>query len=154
MKRALFSLWEQAPLPLRVRKFLVWLVTQKFLVGVVGVVLNEAGEVLLFRHTYRGKYPWGLPSGWLKAGEPVEQALAREIHEESGFHVRVLEPLVVDNAVDPPRLDLVYLCQYERGAFSPSAEVDQARFFRPHALPSLLDEQIEIIKKAIHEQSD
>ena len=68
MKSFLLKIWKALPTSEILRGSLVWLITQKFLVGVVGVVLNDVGQILLVKHTYRGKYPWGLPSGWLKRG--------------------------------------------------------------------------------------
>jgi ADP-ribose pyrophosphatase YjhB (NUDIX family) len=85
MKSFLLKIWKALPTSEILRGSLVWLITQKFLVGVVGVVLNDVGQILLVKHTYREKYPWGLPSGWLKRGEQPMEALKREIKEETGY---------------------------------------------------------------------
>jgi ADP-ribose pyrophosphatase YjhB (NUDIX family) len=85
MKSFLLKIWKALPNSEILRGSLVWLITQKFLVGVVGVVLNDVGQILLVKHTYREKYPWGLPSGWLKRGEQPMEALKREIKEETGY---------------------------------------------------------------------
>jgi mutator protein MutT len=56
----------------------------------VGAVLIEAGRVLLIK---RGKAPllghWSLPGGAVEAGETLEQALLREMREETLLEVRV-----------------------------------------------------------------
>lgn len=131
---------------------LVWLITQKFLVGVVGVVLNESGEILLLKHTYRDKYPWGLPGGWLKRGEHPADALSREIQEETGMTVKVIKPLIVSGDDKWPRVDLVFLCQVIDGAFSASDEVSSARFFGKDNLPDVMPGQRKIIQEVLNKE--
>ena len=53
--------------------------------GVRAIVENEAGEVLLVRHTYvDGLF---LPGGGVERGEPAEEALGRELVEEAGVEM-------------------------------------------------------------------
>lgn len=147
MKSFLLKIWKALPNSEWLRGSLVWLITQKFLVGVVGVVLNESGEVLLLKHTYRGKYPWGLPGGWLKRGEQPMEALKREFLEETGMTVEVLKPLVVEGDEDWPRVDLIFLCRMVDDEFSSSDEVHSAEFFKLSELPEILPSQKRLIRK-------
>ncbi len=54
-----------------------------------GVVFDEAGRLLAVR---RGRPPgaglWSIPGGRVEAGETDEQALVRELLEETGLRVR------------------------------------------------------------------
>lgn len=157
MKRQLLSLWGALPLPGIVRRALVLLAVNKFPVGVTGVVRNASGRFLMFRHTYRGRYPWGLPSGWLKAGEAPEAAICREIEEETGLLVSVEHPLLVRSATETRHLDIVYLCRLDGGAFRPSAEVVEMGWFGRDDLPSLHDTQYVMmgeILKALEKERD
>jgi 8-oxo-dGTP diphosphatase len=135
-RRLLLRVWRWLPLPARARWGLTWLVTSKFLVGVLAVIFDDGGRVLLLKHTDRPDYPWGLPGGWLKRGEGAAEGIKRELLEETGFVVRAVRPLLIGGDKRRPRLDLVFLCEYEGGTFRPSAEVSEARFFDPGNLPA------------------
>lgn len=66
----------------------------------VGAVLVHQGGVLLVR---RGKEPllgrWTIPGGTVELGETLEEALVREIHEETGLTVQPREVLLVFDRV-------------------------------------------------------
>ena len=144
-KRLLLRLWRWLPLPARLRWGLTWLVTSKFLVGVLAVIFDDQGRVLLLKHTYRPDYAWGLPGGWLKRGEGAAEGIERELFEETGFVVHAMQPLMIGGDKVYPRLDLVLSCQYESGTFRPSAEVSEARFFDPEDLPAEMEPYLQTI---------
>jgi 8-oxo-dGTP diphosphatase len=60
-------------------------------VGIGGVIIDQ-GRTLLIR---RGNEPlrgeWSIPGGTLEIGESLEEGVARELLEETGIAVRVLE---------------------------------------------------------------
>jgi 8-oxo-dGTP pyrophosphatase MutT (NUDIX family) len=58
-----------------------------FLNFAAAFILNERGEVLLQK---RGDMrAWGLPGGALELGESAEEAMLREVFEETGLRVNV-----------------------------------------------------------------
>ncbi len=62
----------------------------------VGVIRNQAGEFLLCKMSNdHGVFPgqWGLVGGGVEDNETVEEALKREIWEESALYVKTLSPL-------------------------------------------------------------
>ncbi|MBN9460210.1 MAG: Nudix family hydrolase [Burkholderiales bacterium] len=69
----------------------------------VGVLTRADGAVLLAQRPPGKAYAgwWEFPGGKLEAGESVEQALARELHEELGITVREARPWVVREHVYP-----------------------------------------------------
>jgi ADP-ribose pyrophosphatase YjhB (NUDIX family) len=105
----------------------------------MAVVLDDAGRVLLFRHTYRADYPWGIPGGWLKGNEDPIDAVEREVFEESGFRIKAMHPLVIGGDRALRRLDLIFLCRLVEGSFRASAEVSDAGFFAPEDLPGRVE---------------
>jgi ADP-ribose pyrophosphatase YjhB (NUDIX family) len=147
VKRRLLELWGRLPIPLRLRWWLAIAVVDKIPVGVAGVILNQAGQVLMFRHTYRGQFPWGLPSGWLKAFEDPAAGLARELAEEAGLIVRVTRPLLARSGSVFKRLDLVYQCEWVEGEFRPSAEVAEMGWFAHNSLPVLMHSQYDMMNQ-------
>jgi ADP-ribose pyrophosphatase YjhB (NUDIX family) len=147
MRVFLLKVWKSLPDSELLRGILIWLITPKFLVGVVGVVINQSKQILLLKHTYRHKYPWGLPGGWLKRGEQPMQALQREIMEETGMTIEVVRPLIVEGDEDWPRVDLIFLCRVINDEFSSSDEVFSAKFFTLLEIPEIMPSQKRLIQK-------
>ena len=147
MKVFLLKVWKSLPDSELLRGILIWLITPKFLVGVVGVVINQSKQILLLKHTYRHKYPWGLPGGWLERGEQPMQALQREIMEETGMTIEVVRPLIVEGDEDWPRVDLIFLCRVINDEFSSSDEVFSAKFFTLLEIPEIMPSQKRLIQK-------
>ncbi|MFA7249551.1 MAG: NUDIX hydrolase [Dehalococcoidia bacterium] len=56
-------------------------------IGVLAVILDPEGRVLLLDHVTRAEFPLGLPGGWLNRAERPEDGLRRELHEELGVEV-------------------------------------------------------------------
>jgi len=113
-----------------------WFVVRPVSVGVLGIVLDEAGRILLVEQTYRSG--WYLPGGGVRRKEPLDEALRRELREEVG-----VEP------AEPPRLhglywnfaesksDYVVVFVVERWSRRParSIEIANDRFFALDELP-------------------
>lgn len=77
---------------------LVWLRQSKFMLGTTGLVRDREGRVLLVRHRFwpQGRQV-GLPGGWAIAGERLEDAVAREVHEETGLRIKVAHVVQVSS---------------------------------------------------------
>lgn len=129
-------------LPAPIKRLIVGAREVRFLIGVIGVVMDDANRVLLFRHSYRPFAPWGLPSGFLKDNERLEDSIKREIAEETGLSVDFVEILHTEARSRPRRVDV--WMRYRSSASAPprgSAEVEEARFFAFDELPPLIREQ-------------
>jgi len=80
----------------------------------VRAVVVERGEVLLIERTRNGETYWVFPGGHIAAGETAEAALAREIREEVGIEIRVLDILTTNQAADGS-VDRWYVCERVAG---------------------------------------
>lgn len=71
---------------LRTQLFRTWFrLSRPMTLGVRAAVLNEAGQILLVRHTYvKGLY---FPGGGVERGETVLTSLGRELEEEAGIRL-------------------------------------------------------------------
>lgn len=127
-------------LPVGVRRRVVRAVSPSFTVGAMCFIERTDGALLLVRHSYRER--WGVPGGLLQKGEDVAAGARREVREEVGLDVDLLgEPAVVVDAV-PQRVDVIYRAAVAKGADPDaltlgSAEIVEARWFPPDALPEL-----------------
>lgn len=80
--------WKILPPWLRLK--IIRTTQQKFTVSAAAIITNDNGEVLLLNHVLRPFSGWGLPGGFLGAGEQPEEAIRREIREETGIELERL----------------------------------------------------------------
>ena len=103
----------------------------------VGVVLNEAGEVLIDQRLEGGLLGgmWEFPGGKQEEGETIEACIARELQEELAIAVSVGQELItVDHAYSHKKLRfVVHCCEWLSGEPQPLAS-QQVRWVRPEEL--------------------
>lgn len=106
------------------------------IVGAGAVVMKDS-QVLLIR---RGKAPklgsWSLPGGAQEVGETIEEAVVREVLEETGLEVRVLAFLDVVDLIERDNVGIRYhytlidyLAEVTGGTLAPGTDAADARFF-------------------------
>ena len=79
------NVWKK--MPKGARRWLTRRFQANFTVSAAGVVTNDRREVLLLNHVLRPVSGWGLPGGFLDAGEQPEAAFRRELREETGLEL-------------------------------------------------------------------
>ncbi|MDB5445219.1 MAG: hypothetical protein JWQ97_536 [Phenylobacterium sp.] len=105
--------------------------------GVRATVFDEAGRLLLVRHSYLPG--WHLPGGGVEFGETAAEAVRRELVEEGG--VRLLEPPVLRGLFRNPEWTAGdHVAFFDTGGWTaapsrPGFEIEAAEFFPPGALP-------------------
>ncbi|WP_425353800.1 NUDIX domain-containing protein [Ancylobacter gelatini] len=107
--------------------------------GVRALVIDTKGDILLLRHSYVPG--WHLPGGGVERGEAAEQALARELAEETA--VEILAPPRLHGLLlnlNHGRRDhvAVYVIEHFRAGTPdvPNREILEVGFFPPAALPA------------------
>ena len=121
----------------------------------VGAVLIHEGRVLLIK---RGKEPlrgrWVVPGGTVEVGETLEQALVREVQEETGLVVRPLEVVLVFDRIEREgsvvRYHYVivdYLCRYVSGTPRAASDAEDVAFVAQGDLPryDLPDKALQVV---------
>lgn len=121
-------------LPRSLRRFISQAFNARFLIGIIALVQDDEGRVLLFHSPY--KHAWSLPEGFLKKGEDPKQAMLREIKEETGVAGEALSILDAVHTADRPMLDILISCRLDEGLKPDGKEVSDARFFNLKELPS------------------
>src|SRR5262249_38243182 len=135
------------------------------LVGVGGVVIEQRRALLIRRGSEPLLGQWSIPGGSLELGETLEQGVARELLEETGLEVRVLELIEVFDRIylesvaeEPatgkrPRFHYVivdYLCERISGTPMAGSDVTDVAFAREQELDkfALTETATRILKKA------
>jgi len=111
--------------------------TPPFQVIGVGVVLNDAGEVLIDQRLNEGLLGglWEFPGGKQEPDEAIAATIARELMEELSITVEVGEELItLEHAYSHKKLRfVVHLCRWRSGEPQPLA-CQQVRWVRPQQL--------------------
>jgi 8-oxo-dGTP diphosphatase len=131
-------------------------------VGVGGVVLMD-GRVVLIR---RGKEPlrgrWVIPGGTVELGETLQEALVREMEEETGLVVRPRDVVLVFDRIqrDGPTVEyhyviIDYTCDYVSGELRAGSDADEVALVAPHELdaydlpPQALDLVLDVFRRGV-----
>jgi ADP-ribose pyrophosphatase YjhB (NUDIX family) len=137
------------------------------LVGVGGVIIDNGRALLIRRASEPLRGEWSIPGGMLELGETLERGVARELLEETGLQVRVLELIEVFERIvyaqngesrggddrPRPRFHYViadYLCERVSGEHAAASDVTDVVFAREEELDrfSLTETALRILHKA------
>lgn len=132
------------------------------MVGVGAVVVHE-GRVLLVQ---RGKEPlrgrWVVPGGTVELGERLEDAVEREVLEETGLRVRAREVMTVFDRIDRDGetgavrhhyVVVDYRCDYVSGALQAASDAQDAAWVEERALAryDLPPLALDLVQRALRE---
>ena len=118
-----------------------------------GVVLRDDLVLLVKRQFPPFKGMWALPGGFVEYGETTEQAVLREIQEETGLKVQVASLLGVysDPGRDPRghTVSVVYILGELSGRVRAGDDAAEAQFFSINSLPDLAFDHEKILKDVL-----
>jgi 8-oxo-dGTP diphosphatase len=125
----------------------------RFLVGVVGLGVDPDGHVILARHRF-GAPEWRFLGGFLSPRERLEDALTREVREETGIEIEVGPILEANQGYRWQRIELVYAYRPLAGTERLSQELVEVRAFDPADLPDVRADQRGIIERRAGEAAE
>ncbi len=128
----------------------------------VGALILQRGKVLLVE---RGHEPlkgyWSLPGGVLEAGERLEDAIRREVREETGLEVKPLGIFEVferinrdkDGRAEYHYVLVDYLCRAAGGKLHPADDASRAEWVAEARLPEyrITEGTLEVIRRAFRQ---
>jgi 8-oxo-dGTP pyrophosphatase MutT (NUDIX family) len=103
--------------------------------GVAGAVIDDRGQILLVKHRYNPG--WRLPGGGVNRGEPVQDAVLRELSEEVGLTGGACEffGLYVRKAGWATAVIAVYRIRGAQVNFRPNLEIKEICYADPARPP-------------------
>lgn len=108
------------------------------------LITNKSGQILLVKRGIKPKFGyWDLPGGFLEEGEHPEDCLKREMKEELGVNVKIINLLGIYTDKYYLKhflstLNFYYLSKIIKGKIKPADDISEARWFARNKLPKNL----------------
>lgn len=141
-------IWRRAPKTLR--RWTMRFSHPRFAVTAGAIISDARGRVLLLKHRFRPGSGWGMPGGFMEAGEQPEQALRRELREEVGLEVENLTLFTIRAFKRPRQVEIVFTALASGDPDQLNFEIQKAAWFSLGELPKELpQDQVELIECAL-----
>ncbi len=118
-----------------------------------GIIIKDRKILLVKRKKDPFKGKWALPGGFVEYGEKTEDAVAREVLEETGLKTTVDKTIGVYS--DPNRdprghtVTIVYKLDIKGGELKSGDDASDAKFFDVNQLPELSFDHDKIIENVL-----
>ena len=102
------------------------------------VLVTRNDELLLARHKEYAHSAWTTLAGFVECGETVENAVRREIKEETNICVKNIRYVASQSWPFPDQLMLAFRAEYDSGEIKiQKSEIAQACWFKRDSLPEI-----------------
>lgn len=124
-----------------------------FRIAVYALIFDQNEQILLAHR--RDIDWWNLPGGGMEAGETVEEAMQREVWEETGLEVTVKQLIGVYSKPLKQEVVLTFRCLPTGGQLTETEESRECRYFDPQQLPqNLLPKHRQRLEDALLKQPE
>ena len=114
------------------------------------IILTEDSIVLIKRKNTPFQGMWALPGGFVECGETVENAVKREVREETGLDIEIerLTGVYSDPDRDPRghTVSVCFLCKPVGGTLRASTDSADVKKFKLSKIPELAFDHKKILK--------
>lgn len=130
------------------------------IVSVEAVIVMDEALLFLKRNNHPAKDEWWFPGGRIRCGESLEEALRREVKEETGLEISSYKLVNVYSRVFPERHDvaIAYLCKCKKDEVKLNDEHSEYKLTKimpsglhPYLLETIRDSQWEKYQESNHE---
>lgn len=148
-KQIVGKIWRIMPHSLRTK--LVRVSQKKFTASVAAIITNEKKEVLLLEHVLRPASGWGIPGGFMEYGEQTDDAVCRELREETGVELKNVR--LYRTRVFHRHIEFIFRAEASGEARIMSREILKAEWFAPAEMPEMMNSaQKSLIEKVLSEE--
>jgi len=100
--------------------------------SVEALIVKQSAFLFLRRRNEPAKGQWWLPGGRIRKGETLQNALFREVEEETGSSVSIVRQINAYSRIFPERHDItiVYLCETKGDKVVLNCEHSEYAFFK------------------------
>ena len=111
-------------------------------VPAAGAIITDNGKVLLVKRKYPPRVgDWSFPAGFMEYGESPSHCCIREVKEETGLDVKLVNSFKVYSGADDPRTRAVlilYIAEIQSGDLKAGDDAGELKFFPLNKLPDNL----------------